>query len=179
MTPWSISIHPLHSFSLFCLPGPFFARAAGDHQSLGRIPAGEGVVGAGLRRFTGPPNPQRPSSPRRPPAPSPQRPAPPRAGRSLRPLPPGARLPPPSLGARSRLPPFRCRGGGSRAPADRAAAAAGGGRRGGGGVVWRPRCGCCAEPARSRRRGNRPRGAAACGAARSWTASRARPRAPP
>lgn len=125
------------------------------------------------------PNPRHPSSPGRPPPPA----------LSAPPLPAPAAISAPSGPARgSRLLPsapapvslpFRCRGGGSRAPADRAAAAAGGGCRGGGGVVRRRRCGGRAEPVRSWRWGTGRAGRQACGAARSWTASRARPRAPP
>lgn len=106
------------------------------------------------------PSLQRPSSPGRPPPPALSAPPLPAPAAVSAPSGParGSRLLP-SAPAPASLP-FRCRGGGSRAPADRAATAAGGGRRGGGGggVVRRRRCGGRAEPARSWRWGNRPRG---------------------
>lgn len=104
-----------------------------------------------------------------------------RAGSRLLPS-PGSRLPPFPLPRRREPSPSgpsrsRSRAAGKRRRRRRAGRGRSVGRR------RRRRCGGPAEPARSWRREPAARGgpgrAAACGAARSWTASRARPRAPP
>lgn len=185
-----------------CSPLPLFPRPSPSHAVIAWRAAAAPTPACTQVRAEPEALAPRPATPRPPEAPQRGQPPPPAGdaerrraagGRALAPPPPGwpRRLPPPSLSASSRLPPFplprrrepspsRPSRGRSRAAGAEAAAAAAVravSRR------WRRRCGGPAEPASSGRLRPAAQGgpgrAAACGAARSWTASRARPRAPP